>query len=86
MKHLIGLVCCVVVMPLSAQGKVNPENNLQRDFGADRFAAGKLVIIERPVSGDLIAAGSEIEVATSVAGDALLAGGSVVVSNSKTPS
>ncbi len=86
MKHLIGVVCCVVAMPLLAQGKVTSETIVQRDFGSDRFAAGKLLIVERPVSGDLIAAGSEIEVATTVAGDALLAGGSVVVSKASNQS
>ena len=67
-------------MPLLAQGKDNPPNSVQRDFGNDRFAAGKLLSIERPVSGDLIAAGSEMEVAAPVTGDALLAGGNVVIS------
>ena len=77
MKHLIGLACCVIVMPLRARGKVNRVNNVHRDFGADRFAAGRLLIVERPVSDAPVAAGSEIDVATTVAGDALLAGGSV---------
>ena len=80
MKHLFGILCCAVVMPVLAQGEINPANSVERDFGNDRFAAGKLIIVDRPVTGDLIAAGSEMEVATTVAGDALLAGGSVVVS------
>ena len=80
MKHLLGMLCCVAAMPLLAQNKGNTANSMERDFANDRFAAGKLVMIERPVIGDLIAAGSELEVAAPVTGDALLAGGTVVVS------
>lgn len=80
MKRLLGLLCCVLAMPLSAQGKDNPPSSVQREFGNDHFAAGKLLLIDRPVRGDLIAAGNEMEVAAPVTGDALLAGGSVVVS------
>lgn len=79
MKRIIGMLCAMLVLPALAQAPVNSENTVQRDFGNDRFAAGKLLLIERPVSGDLIAAGSEIEVAAAVIGDALLAGGSVAV-------
>jgi hypothetical protein len=80
MKRLISLLCFVVAIPLLAQEKANPPNEVQRDFGNDHFVAGKLIIVDRAVSGDLIAAGSEMEVAASVTGDALLAGGTVVVS------
>ncbi len=80
MRRIAGLLCLVVVLPLSAQEKFDTTKEVQRDFGTDRFAAGKQVVINRAVSGDLIAAGGVIETVVAVAGDALLTGGTVVVS------
>jgi len=80
MQPFIALLCCALALPTIAQSSANPINGAEREFGSDRFAAGKLIVVVRPVAGDLIAAGSEIEVAAPVAGDALLAGGTVVVS------
>jgi hypothetical protein len=80
MKYLITSMCCAVLLPTGAHASVGSLQGADRDFGNDRFAAGKLVAIQRPVIGDLIAAGSEMEVAAPVAGDALLAGGTVLVS------
>jgi hypothetical protein len=47
------------------------------DFGADRFSAGALVRIDRPVDGDLFAVGGSIDADGAVGGDAVLAGGNV---------
>lgn len=48
-----------------------------RDMGADRFAAGGFVRVDRPVAGDLIAAGGSVVVDSPVGGDAIVAGGEV---------
>lgn len=80
MKPLIAVLCCALALPAIAQSSAKPTNDVEREFGSDRFAADKLIVVVRPVAGDLVAAGSEMEVAVPVAGDALLAGGSVVVS------
>ncbi len=53
------------------------KQSVERDLGADHFAAGGRVTLTRPVTGDLIAAGGNVDVDGPVNGDAVVAGGNV---------
>ncbi|HEX7055403.1 MAG TPA: polymer-forming cytoskeletal protein [Burkholderiales bacterium] len=68
------LLAFVVAFPAVAA-----EPSHERTFGADRFATGSSVTIEKPVAGDLFAAGGAIDVDEAVNGDAAIAGGTVRV-------
>jgi hypothetical protein len=78
MRKILAVLCCTVAITAVAQSPTK-EDRVERDFGADRFAAGNALVINKPVAGDLIAAGGNVDVATTVAGDALLVGGDVAV-------
>lgn len=90
MKHLsrslcvaIGILVMVVATVVAAPNvtvRVDRIERVERDFGNDRFAAGRSLQIDKPVAGDLIAAGGSVDVMTTVDGDAVLAGGTVTVS------
>ena len=83
LAYVVALSVSVVSGVVFAQAVVAtpaataPQRGAQTTLGADHFAAGKAVQIDKPVAGDLLAAGAEIDVDADVGGDAALAGGAI---------
>jgi hypothetical protein len=75
------LLACALLLGipllLPAQQASPMRETVERGLGADRFVAGGVVTVAKPVAGDLFAAGGNIDVDAAVAGDALVAGGNV---------
>ena len=74
LKRVLCLLVACVATALSPSATARSE---ARDVGADHFAAGSSVRVERAVAGDLLAAGGQVDVSAQVRGDAIVAGGNV---------
>lgn len=74
---VLALALVLPVCQAQAQHAAGHGETIERQRGADHFAAGGMLSIDWPVPGDLIAAGGDIDVSADVGGDAVASGGHV---------
>lgn len=74
-----GLACLALLSAVWAddRGWDSDDRASERTVGADRYAAGGRVELDKPGAGDAIAAGGAVVLGADVGGDAVLAGGTV---------
>jgi cytoskeletal protein CcmA (bactofilin family) len=73
---VMGLATVSFVALIRAQNE-KPTDLVTVEMGQDRFAAGRNVMVSKPVNGDLLTAGREVVVGDQVGGDVAAAGGTV---------